>query len=460
MNKKEQNVEVVVVGGGISGIAAAVALQEEGFQVVLLEARQRLGGRVCTVQGETGGSLELGAQWIHGGSEENSVWREVKKVGLLGDVDDDEVGNVVHPCGDKVDMDLAKRAWQIYQQVNEEVEGLYTLEEEDKSNVTLSQFCKKRVSELAGDDLEKLEPIVSSLLTVMAEYACDDLSQVSAKLYGSSRELDGGDITVPSGLCAFLDILADRLKKDTVMLEEEVVGIQWNEDGCLITSKTGTVLRCQHALITIPLGVLQANHTSLFRPNLGGQVLEALASLGPGSLSKVFLGWDAPWWEEGEGSVRIARSSKEREDANLPEDWSQHIPGFAEVDGKSGELLFWVVGPAAKVVDSLSDEEVAQGATTLLQKVHRNKNITNASRVTRHPWTNDPFTLGAYSYPRYGAKEGVQAILASPLPSKDCPRLLLAGEHASPEFWSFLHGAYDSGIAQARKIIAWRKIIT
>ena len=126
------------------------------------------------------------------------------------------------------------------------------------------------------------------------------------------------------------------------------------------------------------------------------------------------------------------------------------------MDGKSGELLFWVVGPAAKVgvfkysnfirtsnfsfiffcsldlivfalqvVDSLSDEEVAQGATTLLQKIHRNKNIPNArsnslthlkmsllwlclSRVTRHPWTNDPFTLGAYSYPRYGAKEGVQ----------------------------------------------------
>ena len=110
------------------------------------------------------------------------------------------------------------------------------------------------------------------------------------------------------------------------MLEEEVVGIQWNEDGCLITSKTGTVLRCQHAIITIPLGVLQvntsckdqsitrplrvsqANHTSLFRPNLGDKILEALVSLGPGSLSKVFLGWDAPWWEEGEGSVRIARS--------------------------------------------------------------------------------------------------------------------------------------------------------
>ena len=92
---------------------------------------------------------------------------------------------------------------------------------------------------------------------------------------------------------------------------------------------------------------LQANHKSLFQPTLGREVLEALDNLGPGSLSKVFLGWDDPWWEEGEGSVRIARSRcvmlyflclpkskflrKEREGKRLPEDWIDHIPGFAEV---------------------------------------------------------------------------------------------------------------------------------
>ena len=63
---------------------------------------------------------------MEGGEEESypgcqhvnmSTCQKVKKVGLLGDVDDDEVGNVVYPCGDKVDVDLAKRAWQIYQQV-------------------------------------------------------------------------------------------------------------------------------------------------------------------------------------------------------------------------------------------------------------------------------------------------------------------------------------------------------
>ena len=69
-------------------------------------------------QGKSGGSLELGAQWIHGGSEENSVWREAKRAGLLGEVDEDEVGRVVDAAGNKVDEVLAEKAWQIYQQVD------------------------------------------------------------------------------------------------------------------------------------------------------------------------------------------------------------------------------------------------------------------------------------------------------------------------------------------------------
>ena len=68
-------------------------------------------------KGEGGGLLELGAQWIHGGSQENSVWREAKRAGLLGEVDEEEVGRVVDATGNKVDEVLAEKAWRIYQQV-------------------------------------------------------------------------------------------------------------------------------------------------------------------------------------------------------------------------------------------------------------------------------------------------------------------------------------------------------
>merc|ERR550517_594435 len=117
-----------------------------------------------------------------------------------------------------------------------------------------------------GDDLDKLEPIVASLLTVMAEYACDNLSKVSAKLYGSSRELEGGDVTVPGGLSDFIRRLDGRLKENTVRLEEEVVGIQWNDGGCSITTRAGSTLHCQHAIVTLPLGVLQVGMP--FKPTM------------------------------------------------------------------------------------------------------------------------------------------------------------------------------------------------
>ena len=168
-------------------------------------------------QGKSGGSLELGAQCIHGGSEENSVWREAKRAGLLGEVDEDEVGRVVDAAGNKVDEVLAEKAWQIYQQVDWK-EGpqyrrhLHRLLKKLKNSTVLQkrmihqphclsfvirgssnlqasiiytlymQTFKRNSNLNTGDDLDKLEPIVSSLLTVMAEYACDDLSKVTVNL--------------------------------------------------------------------------------------------------------------------------------------------------------------------------------------------------------------------------------------------------------------------------------------
>jgi monoamine oxidase len=90
-----EEVTVCVVGGGLAGLSCAAALQEVGLGVVLLEARDRLGGRVHTVPGPGGGLLELGAQWLHGGCKENSAWRLAGRLGLLGE----QVGNTALGTG-------------------------------------------------------------------------------------------------------------------------------------------------------------------------------------------------------------------------------------------------------------------------------------------------------------------------------------------------------------------------
>ena len=91
--------------------------------------------------------------------------------------------------------------------------------------------------------------------------------------------------------------------------------------------------------------------------------------------------------------------------------------------------------------------------TTLRQFLGKNVDVPNPKSIMRHRWTTDPDTLGAYSYPTTTSKADDYEVLARPIPNEDQPRLLFAGEAASPQHWSFTHGAMISGIHEANRII-------
>ena len=157
-----------------------------------------------------------------------------------------------------------------------------------------------------------------------------------------------------------------------VRLEQEVVGIQWNEGGCSVTTRTGSTIHCQHAIVTIPLGVLQVSWTTLrttfhtwshyrqttraYSNQLWGEKFWRLwTTLGLEVWAK--FSWDGTilggkrerdlWGLQDQGVscfiffadmlllfLCLPKSKflrKEREGKRLPEDWIDHIPGFAEV---------------------------------------------------------------------------------------------------------------------------------
>ena len=80
------------------------------------------------------------------------------------------------------------------------------------------------------------------------------------------------------------------------------------------------------------------------------------------------------------------------------------------------------------------------------------EDIPMPTRVIRHAWMSDPFTLGTYSTPRVPMELADLYRLAAPLPSEEEPRVLFAGEAMEPENWSNLHGARLSGLREARRI--------
>jgi len=204
-------------------------------------------------------------------------------------------------------------------------------------------------------------------------------------------------------------------------------------------------------IVTVPLGVLQ-NNQHLFKPSLNEEKLTAISHLRPGRVSKVFLEFSEPFWEQGNGNINLTWSNKDFASANLPEDWTTFVDGFHEVEGQRRMLMMWVCGDAANVVDDIDDKLVIQGVAKLLRQFTGDPSIPCPHQVLRHRWTKDPLTRGAWSYPSIHATVQDYLELCVPLPSTDRPRLLLAGEHTHPTYWSFMHGARLSGIEQADKI--------
>jgi len=464
----------VVVGGGVAGLSAAAALIQAGVSVRLLEARDRLGGRVHTVQHGHGGVIEKGAQWLHGGCHANSMFNFAAKHKLLGEKvkvlghdweKENMPGYFYTSAGRVIKEEVSDIAWDIFEEIGKECQDYFTnvdIEEHDTS-ISLKQFYWELVKEkienlgpLKQTEEEDLELCLSTLSNALAEYICDDLEKTSLALYGSSRELPGGDVIVPEGLKTVIDAIAETIPPEVIKVGEKVTNIDWSVDKLIITTEK-SMLFSDHVIVTVPLGVLKKNHMSLFTPSLDEDKIRAINNMGEGSLCKIFLEWDEPWWMEGHGGIQLAWSKTEIETAELPDHWYRFIFNFSPVEGQSNVLLFWVVGQAAAVADRMTDSKIVETIGWLLRKFTGDPTLANPDRVIRHCWTTDPYTLGAYSYPSTKTRLADYSKLSEPLPGPGRPKVLLAGEHTHQTYWSFLHGARLAGVEQAEKIISWRE---
>ena len=197
----------------------------------------------------------------------------------------------------------------------------------------------------------------------------------------------------------------------------------------------------------------------LFSPTLDAKKKKAIKNMRPGRVSKIFLQFENLFWREGEGQMIFLWSKEEQEAAILPQDWFNIINFEGKVEGNPEKLLFFVVDLAALVADKLEESEIAEAVFKLMQQFSGNPDITQISKVIRHTWLTDPFSLGTWSYPSIYSTAKDYRELSRPLPSEEVPRLLLAGEHTHEKYWSYMHGAMLSGIEQAEKILEFKGLL-
>ena len=404
---------IVVVGAGIAGLAAARRLADEGVRVTVLEARDRIGGRVWT-DISLGVPIDLGAAWLHGtgGNPIVDLVDEVGAVTVETDFHDvvlfDERGVV-----DRADVAALFNAWP------EIIANIEALSADAADNASIADG----LAEVADLDDPLIAWCVRSYF--VADYAADP-GELSLAWFGAERELTGPNLILPSGYAELARHLARGLD---IRLGTAVTHIAHDAQGVHLETSGGPVA-ADRVIVTVPLGVLKAG-TITFHPPLPGTKREAIERLGFGLLDKVVLAFDKPFWPESPDMLGLVGEKQ---------------PVGDLVNGLSfagAPLLVGIRGgDAARRREALSDRDAIG---ELLDALDAPQPV--GALVTR--WAADPYARGSYSFLAVGSSPADLRALAEPVSE----RLLFAGEATHEEFLATVHGAHMSGVREADRIL-------
>ena len=437
-------VDVVVLGAGAAGLAAAAVLAGAGLEVAVLEARDRTGGRVHTLRDPMAPvPIELGAEFIHGRPKE--LWSLVRSARLPAC--DAAVGQWLARDGELRPLQgFWDRMDELFRRIDVEAG-------EDES---FAAFLETRY---AGDEWRELRELATSFVE---GYYAARADRVSARFL-----IEGEDDTAEQVersfhiLCGYdrvLEALAAGLPPGSVRLGTVVSEVRWTNGRVEVQahSRLGHPLppvRARRAVITLPLGVLQAPADQpggvRFEPDPPA-VREAIGRLAMGQVVKLVLRFRDPVWETVFETVRYEPGPpvpvKFIRTPGRPGTWWTPLPIRAPL------LVGWVGGSAAEAMVGLAAPEIVAGALDTLAPALGIGRATLESALEAwyfHDWQADPFARGAYSYLPVGG-ERARELLGTPVEDT----FFFAGEAlAGGDATGTVHGAIRSGRRAAEAVV-------
>ncbi|WP_433952909.1 flavin monoamine oxidase family protein [Curtobacterium flaccumfaciens] len=424
--------DVVVVGAGVAGLAAARALALGGQRVVVLEARDRIGGRTWT-DSSLGVPVDLGASWIHG-IDGNPLWALAPRFGIetveftVGSFQFDGRPIAWHdPSGAALSAEDTSAFVADLHTVDAALDAVVA-QAPPPSTYAAAVDTVLRSLRWQGDRAARVreytahrsEDLCGAPVTVLDAHGLDE------------EHVPGDEVVFPGGYAQYARALAEGLD---VRLSSVVRAVTQAGDSVTVGLADGTTVVAPQVVVTVPLGVLQAGDV-VFDPPLSAPVAGALDRLGMGAYDKVFLRFPTRFWGD---------SWVVRQQGSAGVDWHSWYD-MSRVTG-APVLAALVGGAGARRLETLPDAMVVdEGVAALRRMFGPSVPRPEAFRITR--WAEDPFSRGSYSYLHVGASPDDHDLLGTP-----SGRVQLAGEATWSDDPATVHGALLSGLRAAGRLL-------
>ena len=408
---------VVIIGGGIAGLSAADELLQNGCTVTVLEAKERLGGRIHTIhQGSL--PIELGAEFVHGKSK--ALLNAIHNAGLS-----------IHevPEGDRLFENGKLEPVRIWDKIDETIKRI----DPRAPDCSFAEFLDK----------QKPDARLRRLATGFVEgfdAAYTDRISAHALLKGeySAEQMEGdAQARIGEGYSALVEFFENRIRSrgGTLVRDALVRRIRWKRGAVeIIVHRAGSdeMFPSEAAIVTLPIGVWQARQV-IFEPALA-EKQGAADELQFGNVTKVTLVFQSQWWPEADFGFIHAPGEL------IPTWWS---------DPRGPVLTGWAGGPKADALTARSAEQVEGLALGILERIF-NQSSLRKRLVSSHSynWANDPQVRGAYSYIPVNGLD-LPKVLGAPVDGT----LFFAGEATATDGqMGTVFGALESGLRVAREI--------
>lgn len=416
--------KVIVVGAGVAGLAAARVLKDAGHEVVVVEARDRIGGRIFT-DFSMGSPVELGAIYSPTGTDSPFAGLAAKYALGVKSIPATLNTNLYNPKG----VLIPTAQWEVFTEQDAKFfkrfqKHIAKLDTDTSLRAAIDAFMEQ------GSWPEGYEAYMRWRILVDELNRGAELDLVSAQ-WSDPFALDPERFIFAGGFSKVLERLAAGID---VKLEQKARIIKEQNSKVSVLS-LGDTYEGDYAIVTLPLGVLRAGEVR-FDPDPSHAKKSAIQKLGIGEANKVVLRYEKVGWPRDKPFFGRMSTGK----GDYPQ-----ILNMAHFNGRP--ILVAGMGNAMSLaVASKTDEEIVADLQTHLAKMFKNMPTPVESKVTR--WGKEKYSKGAYSYLGVGADVAMRDFLARPE-----GRIYYAGEATVRANAGTVKGAYLSGIRAAEWIM-------